>query len=82
MEGGRHTQIRGLNRRAPWMTVEDIQLLMSLPAAQARAIEPLLHQQARSDLRFLTHNPVSLDAVAGARDHEQPRGQRRRLLAT
>lgn len=63
------------------MTVEDIDLLANLPPDQARAIEPLLHQQARSDLRFVTHNTVSLDALVGARDSEQPRGQSRRLLA-
>ena len=68
--------MRGYNRRAPWMTIEDIRLLMSLPPDQARAIEPLLHQQARSDLRFLTHNVASLDTTAQvghSRSHRTPR---------
>jgi hypothetical protein len=50
----------------PWRTAEDAWILSMLDPGQARALEPLLHQQARSDLRFLQHNPVSYDAMVQA----------------
>jgi hypothetical protein len=52
--------VRGLNRVAPWRTAEDGWILSQLSPEQAKALEPLLHRQARSDLRFRQHN-VSLD---------------------
>jgi hypothetical protein len=51
---------RGLNRLVPWRTAEDGWVLSQLTPEQARALEPLLHRQARSDLRFRQHN-ISLD---------------------
>lgn len=41
--------------RGPWLTKEDIHALNSLPAAKAKAFELLLHQQARSDIRYRDH---------------------------
>jgi hypothetical protein len=64
MDAPRHREMRGLNARVPWLTAEDAWILSTLTAEQARAFEPLLHQQARSDLRHHTHT-VSLDVVAG-----------------
>ena len=58
-------ETRGRNALVPWRTDEDAWILGSLTPEQARAFEPLLHQQARSDLRFRTHN-VSLDLGAAS----------------
>ena len=54
---------------APWRTREDNAILMALTPAQAKAFEPLLHQQARSDMRFRQNSPVSFDAMQESRRH-------------
>ena len=41
--------------RGPWLSKEDIRILNSLPVAKAKAFEVLLHQQARSDIRYRDH---------------------------
>lgn len=63
----RHRQVRGMNARVPWRTLEDGWILSQLDPHQARALEPLLHQQARSDLRFRRISPASLEALQESR---------------
>ena len=50
----------------PQLPQEDRELLRALNDTQARALRPLLRQQARSNQRYRSHNPVSLDQLQAA----------------
>jgi 2'-5' RNA ligase len=52
--------------RRHWMTQDDTLLLNSLPTELAKRMEPLLHQQARSDERFHQHVTLASDLQIAA----------------
>ena len=52
--------------RRHWMTQDDTLLLNSLPTSLAKRMEPLLHQQARSDERFHQHITLASDLETAA----------------
>jgi hypothetical protein len=49
--------------RGPWLSKEDIRALNSLSPEKAKSFELLLHQQARSDLKYSSHT-VSLEHIS------------------
>lgn len=63
MSPSRDSEPPGRWWRGSWLTREDIHVLNTLTADQAKAFEPLLQQQARSNRRYREHT-VPLELLA------------------